>query len=427
MSAAIEKMLFFLYDFLWTLAAVLLLPFALVRKNTTFADRLLWRLPSCRIRPGSVWVHALSVGEVISALPLVKAIKEKYPRKDVIFTASTSQGLDTARSELRESADCVLRMPLDFWWNMRRMIRFVSPAILIVVETDLWPGYLRFLRRRGVRILLVNSRISPKTFSAYRRFRFLAVRMLFGSIERCLMQSDLDCRRLLEIGVPPEKVVRAGNIKFDREWAPMKEVERVRLAGSLGLTPDAEIWVAGSIHKGEEEAVLNAYFRLRPLFPKLRLIIAPRRIEESRGMQGAALSMSLKAVLRTDQTASTEEFSVLILNTIGELSRIYGLARITFVGGSLVPAGGHNLLEPASLGRPVLFGPHMHNFVAMSELLLEAGGGVQVADADSLFEAVKDLLLAPHRADAMGRRAKDFVEKNRGALDRIMDHVQTRL
>jgi 3-deoxy-D-manno-octulosonic-acid transferase len=247
--------------------------------------------------------------------------------------------------------------------------------------------------------------------------------MIFENLDRCLMQSDLDRNRLLVIGIPPEKVITVGNIKFDREWVGTGREERQRIADSLGLAQDRDIWVAGSTHKGEEEIVLKVFLRLRFSFPGLRLIIAPRRIEEGEEVLRSALDMGLKAVLRTS-APNGGDFDLLVLNTIGELGKIYGLGRIAFVGGSLVPEGGHNLLEPASLGIPVLFGPHMHYFVSMSQWLLEAEGGRSVKDEEEMFQVMRELLSDRGKAEAMGKKAREFAERNRGALTRVLEHIQ---
>jgi 3-deoxy-D-manno-octulosonic-acid transferase len=416
----IDRLLFLLYHGLWSLAAVPLKLFA--RKSHTLSERLAAGIPPRRLGPGSLWVHALSVGEVNSAVPLVKALREQYPARCIVFTAATRQGLEIARAELESVADWVLRMPMDFWSPMRRLIRFIDPGRFILVETDLWPGFLRMLKSRGVPVLLVNGRISPGTFDGYRRFPFLVKRMLFDNVDLCLMQSELDRRRLVDVGIPPEKVVTVGNIKFDREWAAMGSEERDRLAKSIGLRPDEEIWVAGSTHRGEEEIVLRVFLKLRLDFPNLRLIIAPRRIEESGEILRSPPAKGLKGVLRTCLDARGD-FDLLVLDTIGELGKVYGICRVAFVGGSLVPEGGHNLLEPASLGRPVLFGPHTESFVAMSELLVEAEGGRQVEDEEELLQAMRELLSDPVKAEAMGENARRFAERNRGALKRLLEYI----
>jgi len=249
-------------------------------------------------------------------------------------------------------------------------------------------------------------------------------RKMFKPLKLCLMQSDLDRNRLLQAGIdPPEKVRAVGNIKFDRDWVPMSQEERHKWLDLLRLESENIIWVAGSTHRGEEKIVLEVFKKLRPSFPLLRLILALRKIEQSDDILTQARGMGLKAVLRTGLSKNSHPYDVLILNSLGELDRIYGVSKVSFVGGSLVPIGGHNLLEPASFGCPVLFGPHTHNFVLMSELLVEAGGGRRVQDGRDLYEAVKMLVGDAEMRTGMGRFAKEFVEKNRGALERVVSHI----
>lgn len=394
-------------------------------KSRRIIERLALSIPSPSSRKESIWIHALSVGEVISALPLVRSLKQKYPQKDIVFTVATTQGMKIARKELEGEVKALLTMPVDFWWSVRRIVNHIRPSLFILVETDIWPGLLNHLRKRGIKTLLVNGRISPRTLSSYWRFRFF-IRIMLNPIEQCLMQSDLDTKRLLQIGVRPDKVKTVGNIKFDRDWVSMSEKEHKNWLNVLNLEAKISIWVAGSTHEREEEIILDAFGRLRPLFPMLRLIIAPRRIERTENIYSLGVGKDLKTVLRTapDLSVNGEPYDVLILDTIGELDRIYGIADISFVGGSLIPEGGHNLLEPASFGVPVLFGPYTDDFALMSEALIEAGGGERVKDGEELFKAMKALLSDSERLGGMGRRAKEFVEMNRGALERVIQQIE---
>jgi 3-deoxy-D-manno-octulosonic-acid transferase len=379
-------------------------------------------LPSTTLEAGNIWVHALSVGEVVSALPLINALNQKYQDRAVIVTVTTSKGMALARSRLKGKVKALFTMPVDHWWSIRRAVGYVRPSIFVLVETDIWPGLVHYLREKGVRTILVNGRISPRTFRSYRRFSFF-VRKMFAPFEFCLMQSELDRERLVRIGIDRDKAFTAGNIKFDHDWAPMGAKEREDRLGLLRLGPENLIWVAGSTHRGEEEVLFGVLGKLMPYFPALRLILAPRRIEESKDIRNKARSMGFKAVLKTEITENGSVHEVLILDTLGELGRIYGLGTLSFVGGSLVPLGGHNLLEPAGFGCPVLFGPHTHNFVAMSEALIESGGGRRVQDGQELYETMKTLLKDRDELNRMGRSAKEFVEKNRGALERVMSHI----
>jgi 3-deoxy-D-manno-octulosonic-acid transferase len=239
------------------------------------------------------------------------------------------------------------------------------------------------------------------------------------------MQSDLDRERLSQAGVrPKEKVITVGNIKFDRLWVPMNNDERRKWMNILGLDPEDLIWVAGSTHDGEEEILLSVFKRLRSFFPDLRLIIAPRQIKQSPEIIKKAEFSGFKAILKTEIKAHEISNDIIILNTVGELNRIYGLARISFVGGSLVPVGGHNLLEPASFGIPVVFGPYTYNFALMSESLIESGGGLRVKGEIELYDAIKRILTETEIQQNMGSHAREFVECNRGALGRVISHIE---
>ena len=399
-----------------------MIPLVLFRMDRRFHDRLGLRLPKRLPKRKRIWVHALSVGEVISALPLIHSLKDRYPSRAIAVTVKTSQGMKVAKDKLAEEVDVLLPMPLDLWWSVGRIFRCIRPSILVLVETDIWPGLMHYLKRRKVKIILVNGRVSPRTLISYRKFRFFSRRVL-NNIDQCLMQSDMDRDRLLEIGISGKKVKTVGNVKFDRLWRPMNERERETWVDLLGLRAEDRIWVAGSTHRGEDAIVLETYRRLREVFPELRFIIAPRRIEHSDEIFGLCRDKGLRVLRRTDSGRDGYPWQVLILNTIGELDRVYGLADITFVGGSMVPVGGHNLLEPARFGCPVFFGKYTHNFVQMARLLLEAGGGRRVADEDELFSAMKGLLSDSDRLARMAVEAKDFAERNRGALGRVMEII----
>jgi 3-deoxy-D-manno-octulosonic-acid transferase len=420
-------MLMFLYDFVWTLLFIQLLPLAAAHKRRAhFFERLSLKLPKPVLKEGTLWVHALSVGEVMSAIPLVKALKAQFPAKGIVMSASTHQGMAVARDHLKGQVDGLFYMPFDFWWSTHRLVKAVKPALFILVETDIWPGFLDYLSSRHIKAILVNGRISPRTFRSYSRFSFF-VRRMFHPLHVCLMQSDLDARRLSQIGVKDEKILTTGNIKFDRHWLPVTPKERQEWLDLLGLKEGDLVWVAGSTHRGEEQMVLEVFKRLRFSYPLLRLVVAPRRVALSVHTRDLAKGMGFKAVLRTGLPNSHGTYDVLVLDTLGELDRVYSLGEVSFVGGSLVPLGGHNLLEPAAFGRPVIFGPHTHNFAEMSETLLEAGGGWKVQDQEGLYEALKRLLGDSELRKRIGENAKAFVDKNRGALRRVQDCVEVLL
>lgn len=416
-------MFLLLYHLIWTCLIILSLPLIFFTKRRRILDRLAITLPAVPPKAGSIWIHALSVGEVLSAIPLVKEVGLKYPKKEVVFTVTTEQGKEIAHKELQGKVRILLTMPVDFWWSIARVVHFIRPSLFILVETDIWPGLIGYLKKRGIKSAVVNGRISPGTFRSYRRFRFFTRRML-NAVDSWMMQSNLDRDRLLQIGVGEEKAKTVGNIKFDREWEPMGDEECGNLLNVLSLESGNDIWVAGSTHRAEEDVILDVFARLRSFFPTLRLIIAPRRVERAEEIDRLVVDKGFRSALKTQLPMNGEPYDVLVLDTLGELERIYGIARLSFVGGSLTPVGGHNLLEPASFGRPVLFGPHTQNFVLMSQLLIEAGGGKRVRDGEDLFQAVKTLLSDPEKSNWMGRNAREFVETSRGALGRVMENIK---
>lgn len=408
-----------IYHALWTLIVIALTPVLPLRRSARLRARVAPRLRFPRPRAGCVWVHALSVGEVLSAVPLVRELVRRCPHRDVVLTVTTVQGMDVAQKELGREVRLLLPMPFDFWGAYRRVCRFLRPGIFVLVETDLWPGLMRHLRRHGIPGVVVNGRVSPRTHRGYQRLGPLS-RYVLGEPALWLMQSEHDRRRLVHAGVDPERVSVTGNIKFDRGRRPMQREERRHVASALGLSEsEGPVWVAGSTHPGEEETILEVFARLQSRFSSLRLVVAPRRVERAEEVRRRAEALSLGVALRSGPHRDKARSVVVILDTLGELERVYGLAFVSFVGGSLVPVGGHNLLEPAGFGRPVLFGPHMHNFQELSERLLEAGGGVCVRDDQELERITIRLLSEPEEAGRMGKRAQAFVESNRGAVRRV--------
>ena len=413
----------FAYHFIWTFPLFFFLPLKRFVRNQRLRERFAldsnFPLPS----KSNIWIHALSVGEVISALPLVDALQTKYSDQGVVFTVTTRSGMTVAEEKLKNRGIRLQYMPLDAWWILRKFVRHIRPSVFVLVETDIWPGLLDWLQRKGVRSILVNGRISPRTFRAYNKARFF-VRKFFDPLELCLMQSDLDRNRLLRIGIPERKVRTTGNIKFDQKWVAMSRKEREEWSYRLKIKPGTFLWVAGSTHPGEEEILLDVFMRIRASFPDFRLILAPRDIGRSSEIMEMVSKRDLKWVLRSRLSAGEgAEWDVLVLDTMGELGRIYGLAGVSFVGGSLVRVGGHNLLEPASFGCPILFGPYTHNFVWLSSMLLEWEGGWCVHDAASLHDALKSLLMDSESRAQMGEHARAFVESNSGALERVLELI----
>ncbi len=412
-----------LYNAIWTYLFTPVLPYTILIKDRHKRERLLG--PS-RFRARSsdnIWIHALSLGEVLSAIPLVHELNREYPEKNIVMSVSTKQGLRIAKQKLETHVSQIFTMPVDFWLLNRRTINQVNPVIFVLVETDIWPGMIHALKSRGITVFLINGRVSPRTFRMYRRFRPISSYML-NMIDLCLMQSELDRKRLIMTGVHPDRVVTTGNIKFDQDVKPMGYDEKWRWLKIFKLNDNEPVLVAGSTHPGEEELILDVFKRLKSNFPQLRLILAPRDINRAEFILNLIARKRLKGTLRSKIDSKNTLLDVIVLDSIGELGRIYGIGTVAFVGGSLVPVGGHNLLEPASFGVPVLFGPHTHNFVAMSDLLISCGGGERVKDAEELYTGISELLADNHKRRTMGKNAVEFVHGNRGALSNVMGYIR---
>lgn len=368
--------------------------------------------------PGGIWLHALSVGEVRSTLPLIKALGKRFPQRPLALSVATAQGLAVAREELKGQGGVSLFVrPLDLCWNVQRLLNRLQPALFCLVEGDIWPGWNWGLERRGVPSLLVNGRVSPRTYQGYRRAGPLARGLLQG-FSRILVQTGVDQERLLRVGVDPARLAVGGNLKFDSAPAWLDQPARQSLAAELSLA-GRPVLVAGSTHPGEEEVCLRAFQALAAGRPGLALVLAPRQVERGRELMRLATGLGLSAACLSLGTPP-ENTQVVVLDLLGRLAAAYALAQASFVGGSLVPVGGHNLLEPAAQGVPALFGPHTHNFLEMARGLEECGGGLRLPGADDLTSAWGRLLDQPRKAQAMGRAGLEFCRAHRGAVQRAV-------
>ncbi|HDI78252.1 MAG TPA: 3-deoxy-D-manno-octulosonic acid transferase [Desulfobacteraceae bacterium] len=415
--------LIFLYDISFNLFWTCAIPFINFKKSPYLRHRWgLSSLPALKSTGSCVWIHTLSVGELLSALPFLKRMKVEFPEKQIILTVSTSAGfgLSNSNTDIRRFTDKRLIMPVDLPHLRKRLVKMISPSLFILVETDIWPGLLYQLKKSRVKCVLLNGRISPRTYKRYSRFSSIVKRFI-DMFDLLFMQSDIDTKRLIDVGIDKSKVMTVGNIKFDQEATILTEEERGGWRKLLNLRDASPVWIAGSIHRGEEEIILNVYKRLKDIFSKLILIIAPRKLDMCTQLFRISQNMGFRTSLRSNISHS---YDVLILDTMGELSKIYSVGDVSFVGGSFVPIGGHNLCEPAIFGIPVLFGPHIHNFLRMSEMLISFGGGKMVKDQEELFEVIRFLLSDPKNREDMGDRARRFVLSNKGAIDRVIREIR---
>jgi 3-deoxy-D-manno-octulosonic-acid transferase len=418
---------FFLYNLTLTIAVLLGLPWFAVKLITTpkyrpGATQRLGFYPETEFRKlegkETIWVHAVSVGEVIAAIPFVRELRRRHPERKIVVTTVTATGNRTARAMARD-ADLILFFPFDLRPIVRKAIGRIRPALFILIETEIWPNCIHELHRMGVPSLIVNGRISQASYSGYLKIRFLMKRVL-QEITAFSMQTAEDARRIITMGAPEGRVQNSGNIKFDRPAHPLSDEEKARLRRDFRLPESGEILVAGSTHSGEEEPLIDAYLRLKQDVPDLLLILAPRHPERS---GEAALLLQQKGLAFQKRSQPEEGKDVLLLDTVGELARLYGIGTVAFVGGSLVPHGGHNILEPAAYGVPVVYGPHMENFPEISKVIREREAGIQCTDGESLAEVLGDLLGTSEKRERLGKAGMAVIEENQGALEKTLTLV----
>jgi 3-deoxy-D-manno-octulosonic-acid transferase len=371
-----------------------------------------------------IWVHAVSVGETVAARPLLAALRERYPGHAILVSNSTGTGSAIAAGI--PIVDLNICFPFDFLPAVSRALDAVAPQIVIIMETEVWPNFTREAARRGIPVLLANGRISDRSFGRYLKFAwaFRPALQLFSALG---MQTGSDRDRIVAIGAPPDRTVALGNLKCDIPYRQVPQSERIGLRGRYGIPADLAVLTAGSTRSGEDEHVLNAYRELLSERPGLFLVLVPRHPERAGEIALLLERSGLPYRRRTALDGCAEVMfragEVLLVDTIGELMNFYALADLVYVGGSLVPTGGHNLLEPASLGVPSIFGPHMNNFREITALVLRYQAGVQVASPQDLAPICRALLGDAGRRRVLGQNALKMMQENGGATLRHMELV----
>ena len=368
-----------------------------------------------------LWLHAVSVGEVIATVPLVTALRQRFPYLPILISTVTETGQATAREKMTAAA--CLYFPLDYPWVVHQVIARLRPRLFLMVETEIWPNFLRELTWQAIPAILVNGRISPRSFLGYRRLRPFMCRVLLA-ITSFSMQTKLDAERIIAIGAAPSRVHITGNIKYDLALEPLTSADEQALRADLGLG-QAPVFMAGSTHHGEEDIVIAAYLRARVQRPALRLLLSPRHLDRLDEIEALLHRHQLTVHRRSHGRLSSQSGAapVLLLDTIGELAKLYAVGTVIFVGGSFAPIGGHNVLEPAAHRKAILFGPHMHNFHQIAAALLEADGAVQVHNPEALGEHVSMLLQQPERRQALGEAAYQVLRYNQGAIARTVELI----
>ena len=461
-------MIYLLYNIIFTFFLILAAPYFLFRAliDGRFRKGLIQRigfLPALSLKK-PIWVHAASVGEVFCSIPLLKIIKKEFPQYHIVLTTMTRTGNERAKTI--SEADSVLFLPIDHPLIIEKTLRKIDPNLLLIAETELWPNLLRSCGKKGIPIVLFNGRISEKSFRRYLLFKFFFKDCL-KYISLFLMQTEEDRNRMIEIGAAIDKTRVVGNIKFDQPFPSFTSLESptinggddinktsiphrkggvkapsfltgftqeasAEMARSLHLRGKETLLIAGSTHSGEEEILLSLFKDLRKIDPHLILILAPRhlkRLEEvERILKKESISWTRKTSLSMDQDRSSGERKelpeVILLDTMGELMNLYSLGTLVFIGGSLVPVGGHNPIEPLFFKKCVLFGPHMFHFLEISRHLIEAGGAIQVGGKEDLAFHLKRLLSDERARKEVGEKGYQFLQKHRGATERIFEEIR---
>jgi 3-deoxy-D-manno-octulosonic-acid transferase len=389
-------------------------------RGESFLPRLGLRLPPSPPPPGSprLWIHGVSVGEILAAIPLVEELKKLFPQASITITTGTETGQAVARQHFSPMGALVCYFPLDLPWAVNRYLKFLRPQLFMALESEIWPNFLTRAHRRGVLLALANGRLSDHSFRSFMKYkRYLAE--IISYYDLVTAGSPGDYERFRQLGVPPERLHLAGNLKIDRLLKGLNSKGDKKLRAVLNLT-DEPVWLAASTHPGEEEVVLEAYQRLRAPYPALLLILAPRHPERAAAVGRLLTSQGFSYHLWSELQAGRETrvHPVVVLDTIGDLFNLYGVATIAFVGGSLIPHGGQNILEAAAWGVVPLYGPHLDNFRWAEEILATAGVGITVTDADSLETVVRRLLEDPAMRESMGLKARESLSAHQGAAQR---------
>ncbi len=421
------------YNLLLNLVFVVSLPYLLLR---AIWDRggvweRMGRLPEEKLKSLSsektIWLHAASVGEVKALSTIIPQLKKIKPDCSLVVSTMTESGKKEARRILSQ-VEFVFLAPIDLKRFVRRTWASVGARALVLVETELWPNLIKEAKTRGSKVILINGRISEKSIS-----RYLLVRSLFSQtlsyVDLLLMQSADDAERIKKLGVKSEKIRVLGNLKFDRMITQVSEMDKTLLKKKLSIPDDLRVVIGGSTRTGEEEILVRVFKRLKGDCEKVLLLLAPRHLNRMKKIERMLCHQKLDFVRRSEldgRTALSNQ-RVILLDTMGELARIYAMADVAFVGGSMVPIGGHNLLEPAACGICVIFGPHVDHFKAVADILIRSGGGIKIKNEQELYIRVLDLLKDEDKRKRMGKAAYQAVRKQSGVSQKTASLILSQL
>jgi 3-deoxy-D-manno-octulosonic-acid transferase len=418
-----------MYRHLYTLFFILLLPIVLLRllyrawRAPAYARRWAERFSfGGDLRPGGIWVHAVSVGESIAAAPMVRELQRRHPDLPMTVTCMTPTGSEQIRKQFADGVGHAY-LPYDLPWLQRRFLRRLQPRICIIMETELWPNLIAECRSAGVPTVLANARLSARSARGYERVGGL-VRPMFASLDWLAVQTRAEAQRFAQLGVGREAMTVTGSIKFDIRVDQTLSQQAAARRGIWGARP---VWIAASTHQGEDEIILRAHRQILADHPDALLLLVPRHPERFDAVARLVGDAGLRQVRRSAGEEPGHGVQVFLGDSMGELMQLYACADLAFVGGSLVERGGHNYLEPAALGLPIISGPHRFNFAEVSELLEGAGALRTVVDARTLAEQVAEWLADPAAAQTAGAAGKTVVEANQGALERLLEGIAARL
>lgn len=373
------------------------------------------------LRRGGIWVHAVSLGESIAAAPLIRELLQRYPHLPITVTSMTPTGSERIQALFGERIQhCYL--PYDLPWACARFFRRVQPRLALIMETELWPNHIHQCAKQGVPVVLANARLSARSARGYARFARLTAPML-AELSLIAAQTEAEAERFRQLGARPGCVAVTGSIKFDLQVDAALQLRASQLRGEWGAQA-RPVWIAASTHAGEDEIILAAHRQLLASFPEALLILVPRHPERFAAVFELCLREGFATARRSRQEAVSAQTRVLLGDTLGELLFLYALADLAFVGGSLVENGGHNLLEPAALGKPLLSGPHLFNFLEIANQLQAAGDLLQVRDAEQLLGALQQLFAEPELAAQMAAGGLGVLRANQGALGRLLDGLE---
>jgi len=418
------------YNLLFPLALLFFLPGYIVKMcrrgnyRNKFGQRLGFYDRPTRAklaRHSHTWMHAVSVGEVMVALKLAAKMKAREPDLRIALTTTTTTGFSLANRQAPDWIE-VLYTPLDFWPIMHRAFAVIRPTRIVLVEAEVWPNLTAFAHQRRIPLALVNTRLSPRSESRFRRFN-LFVRPYFRRLDLICVQEQEDAARWESLGVSPTRLQVVGSIKFDPEGVASRSAGPRVVLDALGIEPARPILLAGSTHPGEEEILAETFLKLRAEFPDLFLIIAPRHVERTREIEAQMRRLGLTTGRRSDSEGPAR-FDCLLLDTTGELRDWYAIATIVFIGKSLTARGGQNPVEAIVADRPVVFGPHMENFAALARALVNAGGALQPDDEAALTNTLAALLRKPRERERLVFRAREVLHRHRGATERTAQSVE---